>query len=312
MLALSTMVTRARKGKDSSRKRAQRGDPFRQLSGFVVDGHDDFDVHRSPAWVHVRLERGQGCHAWHGDRPASGPRESRLWLRCESTAAHHRNCSGRRLSGEAVGPAPVSAAAPGALCGRRTVTVSPLPGAEAAKTVPPWAATMAATMERPRPLPPRRAGPGRVDPVEALEDPPGLVGRHAGPSSRTSISAWSPASSTRTVVVVPAGVWARTLASRLSTTWRSRSLSPSPRRVGRPRTARATPGRRRSPCAPPQRPGPPARPAPSPSAPLVEAGQGEEVVDQAVHAGRLGPDARRRPAAGPRAAPPRPRSNSSA
>ena len=47
-----------------------------------------------------------------------------------------------------------------------------------------------------------------------------------GPVSRTSTSASSPTWSTRTVAAVPGGVWARTLASRLSITWRRRSLSP--------------------------------------------------------------------------------------
>jgi len=38
--------------------------------------------------------------------------------------------------------------------GSRTVTVMPSPGADVAETVPPWAATMAATMDSPSPLPP--------------------------------------------------------------------------------------------------------------------------------------------------------------
>ena len=48
--------------------------------------------------------------------------------------------------------------------GIRTVTVIPCPGEDVAETVPPCAATMAATMERPRPLPPlvrARAGSTR-------------------------------------------------------------------------------------------------------------------------------------------------------
>ena len=44
------------------------------------------------------------------------------------------------------------------------MTTSPSPGADVAETVPPWAATMAATMDSPSPLPPRvrdRAGSAR-------------------------------------------------------------------------------------------------------------------------------------------------------
>ena len=50
------------------------------------------------------------------------------------------------------------------LTGIRTVTTSPSPGVETAETVPPWAVTMAATIDSPSPLPPRvraRAGSAR-------------------------------------------------------------------------------------------------------------------------------------------------------
>ncbi len=48
-----------------------------------------------------------------------------------------------------------------------------------------------------------------------------------GPSSDTVITAPSPSGSTDTRAVVPAGVWARTLPSRLSMTWRRLVASPS-------------------------------------------------------------------------------------
>ena len=76
------------------------------------------------------------------------------------------------------------------------------------------------------PAAPARARARRIGPVEALEDPARLFVGHArarcpAPRSRPG----RPISSTRTVVDVPSGVCARTLASRLSITWRRRSLS---------------------------------------------------------------------------------------
>ena len=67
-----------------------------------------------------------------------------------------RLLQGRRPTGPGRGP---SWAAP---TGSSTMTTSPSPGADAAETVPPWAATMAATMDSPSPLPPACAtGPHR-------------------------------------------------------------------------------------------------------------------------------------------------------
>ena len=130
-----------------------------------------------------------------------------------------------------------------------------------------------------------------------------------GPVSRTSISRLvADLGRPRTVVVVPGGVCARTLASRLSRTWRRRSVSPDHLdRAGGPEPHRplGPDGGRR--CARRRRPARPARPAPcSMGTPSSSRASGEQVVDQAVHAGRLGPDARHDRAAGRRGAPSRP------
>ena len=83
-----------------------------------------------------------------------------------------RTAAGRRF----VGRARLGRARGGVVAPRRRLVTS---------TWPPWAPTMAATMARPRPAPPR-ARAGRVGPVEALEDVGGLVGLHAGAVVRHS------------------------------------------------------------------------------------------------------------------------------
>ena len=171
----------------------------------------------------------------------------------------------------------------------------PCPGAELAETVPPWAATMAATMESPSPLPPRWCGPGPGRPGRSARRPcwpprPACPGRCRAPRSR----AWSPIWSTRTVAVVP---WRRVrphvgqqvvedLAQAVLVAGHLDRARP-------PRTAPATSG----PTAVAVRTASETSDTSSTGAhlhrhALVEAGQGEQVVDQPVHARRLGADAR--------------------
>ena len=138
------------------------------------------------------------------------------------------------------------------------------------------------------------AGSGRISSVEAFEGPVGLIvlrvlahgrrlrGRRRRPRSRPATRAG-----------VPGGVWARTLASRLSTTWRSRSRSP--RTSTDPSTSSST-----------VRSGSTARAASTASdadrsqidrvtaqrTALVETGEQQKIVDEQTHASCFHLDAR--------------------
>ena len=177
--------------------------------------------------------------------------------------------------------------------GRRTVTIIPLPGEDVAETVPPCAATMAATMERPRPLPPLVRVRGRVDPVEALEDPAGLFVGHAGPRvahldlglvadlvhphrGRGPRRRVGPHVGQEVVEDLAQPVPVAGHLHRVRGPEPHRPLGPdggrSPDRIGG--QGHELDGRHLHGHA------------------LVQAGQGEEVVDQAIHARRLDADAR--------------------
>ena len=141
--------------------------------------------------------------------------------------------------------------------------MAPPPGGDSTHTLPPCAATSAATMARPRPAPPDCLVLAWSRPVEPLEDVLGLVGRqprtlvgdledHRGerldvgarhgdaPCPARSAAARRAAaaaerhssrlpSRTRTSIGDPSGVWLIALLIRLPITWRSLTSSPSTR-----------------------------------------------------------------------------------
>ena len=114
----------------------------------------------------------------------------------------------------------------GSASGRRTVNAAPCPSSLATATAPLWASTSEATMARPRPVPPvLRVRPGSARQKRSKILPCASRGM-PGPSSATSNSASLPTLWTATRTGVPARVWVRALARRLSTTWRSRTGSP--------------------------------------------------------------------------------------
>ncbi len=97
------------------------------------------------------------------------PSPASVKLRCGSGVNLGRRAAerARQAAGSGVPPSGRTAGSSPAWAvpaGISTVTTNPSPGVEAAETDPPWAATMAATMESPRPLPPpvrARAGSAR-------------------------------------------------------------------------------------------------------------------------------------------------------
>ena len=83
-------------------------------------------------------------------------------------------------------------------------------------------------MLRPRPAPPADVRPRAGSPRQKRSKTRGWSWAGIpGPSSATVTSAQWPLRCTLTRAGVPAGVWARTLASRLSIAWRSRIGSPT-------------------------------------------------------------------------------------
>ena len=71
----------------------------------------------------------------------------------------------------------------------RRVNVEPRPSSLHTATEPPWLLATCLTMARPRPVPAGAAGPGLVDPVEALEDAVRSLRGMPMPLSVTAISA---------------------------------------------------------------------------------------------------------------------------
>ena len=224
---------------------AQRGDPLRQLRGLVVDGHDDLDVHRDPAGVDVGFEGGQGCHGGHGGLRVSGLREGRLWPGVKSRR--------RAWAVEAQTTVPVGLSTGN---GRPPRVGAPaqqrdpngdrhaLARGGAGRDRPAVGSHDGGDDRQPETAAAARPRPGRVGAVEALEDAAGLLVGHAGAAvAHLDLAPGRRPASTRTVVAVPGGVCARTLASRLSTTWRSRSLSPvtSTGRAAQNRTGQSGP-----------------------------------------------------------------------
>jgi len=128
---------------------AELSDPRPHVRGLVVDRDDDLDVEGHLAWIRARLGKGQDCHGRDPDPPSSQAFGYTLCVPCELTS------TGRPgpLLHQTISTVSAISIVSGAT-GRRTVTIIPSPGADFAVTVPPWAATMAATMERPSPLPP--------------------------------------------------------------------------------------------------------------------------------------------------------------
>ena len=102
------------------------------------------------------------------------------------------------------------------------------PGRLVRSTVPPWAATIACTSERPSPVPPgARRGSGSCRRGRSARRRRARSGAKPGPSSATDDRASRRRrGATPTVTVVPGGVCVRALASRFVTTWCSRGSSP--------------------------------------------------------------------------------------
>ena len=89
-------------------------------------------------------------------------------------------------------------------------------------TLPPWASTIAATIARPSPAPPRAALAAALGAPEALEQRVGVVGRQArAVVAHLERARRRPSRSTATSIGVPAGVCTSALRSRLASTWRS-------------------------------------------------------------------------------------------
>ena len=155
---------------------------------------------------------------------------------CRRVAAD-AGCAARPLTGPAV-----------ASSGRTTVNAEPSPGAGSTLASPPKVRARLATMNRPRPEPPSRLDDGA--PVEAVEDPLGLIGwhaRHRGPGPPAPPG--RPSAATRISTGVPGGVWARAFPTRLCTSCSSRRTvdrapGPDRRRPGRWSGCRRSSGRR--------------------------------------------------------------------
>ena len=118
-----------------------------------------------------------------------------------------------------------------------------------------------------------------------------------GPLSATSMKASPAQLPTRTVVTVPVGVWERTLASMLSTTWRKALWSP----VTSTGSSATKLINQSGPTARAVSTASAARPTkldrfPYQGVVLVESGQYQEVLDQAPHPRRLAFDAVHHPA----------------
>ena len=118
----------------------------------------------------------------------------------------------------------------------------PAPGAECSPALPPCAAAIACTMDRPRPLPAASAPsypgscpfgcPFRVPRWNRSKARDASRSDMPGPSSLTSSTAPSPSGYSRTVAGVPGGVCARTLPSRFASTCRIRDSSAVTTSVG--------------------------------------------------------------------------------
>ena len=111
--------------------------------------------------------------------------------------------------------------------GSSTVNVAPVPGPRHdgawCRRAPPRSRRRSRARARSR----RRRASATGRPGRSARRPRAASsGSCPGPSSATSITAWPSRWLTRTVAGALGGVWLRTFASRLSTTWRSRSRSP--------------------------------------------------------------------------------------
>ena len=208
---------------------------------------------------------------WPVSAPGLGPR-----LRTPGPARHCRGIADRQAHRE-----------------RR-----PSPGADAAETVPPWAATMAATIESPSPLPPLAAGPGRVGPVEALED------AGAPPRSACPVRCRAPRSRPSSPVLIDRARWRSSPAACGPGRWPAGCRSPgaggpcprSPRPDGPPQNCTGHSG----PTAAAVCTASDARATSSTGAisigrPSSSRASMRRSVDQAVHACRLGADPRHDP-----------------
>ena len=143
-----------------------------------------------------------------------------------------------------------------------------------------------------------RRGPATagIGPVEAFEDVLRLLGLHPGPLSATVITAPSPSGSTATRAAVPGGVWARTLPSRLSTTWRRLVASPiTSIGAGGLEGHRPFGSDRRTRCGPPRRTGPRGRPTAAPWAGPRPGGPAAAGRPPDAPSGRLGADPAHQP-----------------
>ena len=104
-------------------------------------------------------------------------------------------------------------------------TVRPPPGVSLIRAVPPCAAMTEATMARPRPDPPDARDREESVLKKRSKSRSESSGSTPGPWSRTSTTASSPCLPRAISTGVPAGVWLRTLESRLVTTWMTLSES---------------------------------------------------------------------------------------
>ena len=113
--------------------------------------------------------------------------------------------------------------------GSATRNVAPSPGSDSAATLAAVRLGDRGDDREPEPDAAARAGARGVGAVEALEDVLELLRVHARARSRRPRARRVPfvAAERRRAPARPGGVWARTFASRLSTTCRRRSRSPS-------------------------------------------------------------------------------------
>ncbi len=134
-------------------------------------------------------------------------------------------------------PAPGVSAAAYPRSGIRASKRAPPSTRLAAPIRPPWRSTIQAAMARPRPVPPMGASSARQKRSKTCDR---SSGRMPGPVSSTARTAASPSARTRTVTEPPGGVWATALSTRIVTSCRRRSGSPSTT-AGSGSATRATP-----------------------------------------------------------------------
>ncbi len=107
------------------------------------------------------------------------------------------------------------------------VTTVPLPGDDVIATLAVVRGDDRGDDRQAQPGAAGRAGPGRVGAVESIECVRRVVGVHARAVVGHGDDASPPSLRTVSEHDVPSGVWVRTFANRLSSTWRRRLGSPT-------------------------------------------------------------------------------------